>query len=163
MQAQPAGGAMVAVEATEDEELASPVEHRGRASLAAVNGATAAVLSGDQDAVPAAAGHRSAQGRRTSRLPGPAAAHPAPRGGMLADFGGAARGLANAPPAIPVMSNVTGTVATAGRLGPPGYWVRHVRHVVRFHDGLGALRAAGVGTMLELGPHPVLAALARRD
>src|SRR5262249_26844069 len=155
--------AMVAVEATEDEVLASLVEHRGRASLAAVNGATAVVLSGDEDAVLAVAAHWSAQGRRTSRLPVSHAFHSAHLDGMLAAFGEVARGLASRPPAIRVISSVTGTVATAEQLGTPGYWVRHVRHVVRFHDGLGALRAAGVGTMLELGPHPVLAALARRD
>src|SRR5262249_21778093 len=87
MQAQPAGGAMVAVEATEDEVLASLVEHRGRASLAAVNGATAVVLSGDEDAVLAVAAHWSAQGRRTSRLPGSPAFHSAHLDGMLARFG----------------------------------------------------------------------------
>ncbi|MFA0845884.1 acyltransferase domain-containing protein, partial [Streptomyces rochei] len=66
MQALPAGGSMVAVEATEAEVL----EHLGTvagASIAAVNGPASVVVSGAEDAVEAVAEVFREQGRRVSR------------------------------------------------------------------------------------------------
>ncbi|MFJ5843286.1 SDR family NAD(P)-dependent oxidoreductase [Streptomyces shenzhenensis] len=57
------------------------------------------------------------------------------------------------------MSNVTGEVASAEELCSPGYWVRHVREAVRFGDGVGAVLAQGVATVVEFGPEPVLTAM----
>ncbi|MFE1252164.1 type I polyketide synthase, partial [Streptomyces sp. NPDC058735] len=66
-----------------------------------------------------------------------------------------------APPAIPVVSNVTGQVATEGELASAGYWVRHVRQAVRFADGVDSLAAQGVTRFVEIGPDGTLTALAQ--
>ncbi len=64
----PRGGAMVAVQAGEVEVLESLVGFEGRVSLAAVNGPSAVVVSGDEGAVLEVAGVWEERGRKTRRL-----------------------------------------------------------------------------------------------
>ncbi|PSL48620.1 acyl transferase domain-containing protein [Saccharothrix carnea] len=158
MQAQPQGGAMIALEATEDEVLPLLGDQVG---IAAVNGPSSVVVSGAEDAAQAIADAFTARGRKTKRLPVSHAFHSAHMDGMLAEFGRVAAGLDYRSPRIPVVSNVTGEVADADLLATPGYWVRHVRDAVRFADGVATLAAQGVTAFLELGPDGVLSALAQ--
>ncbi|MDX2590667.1 type I polyketide synthase, partial [Streptomyces sp. WI04-05A] len=44
-------------------------------------------------------------------------------------------------------------------LTDPDYWVRQLRHTVRFHDAVTTLHTQGVTTYLELGPQAVLTPL----
>ncbi|MFD8286779.1 SDR family NAD(P)-dependent oxidoreductase [Streptomyces lavendulae] len=156
MQSLPEGGAMVAVEAPEEtvRALLSP-----GADIAAVNGPRSVVVSGTEAAVLAAAGHLADAGHRTKRLKVSHAFHSPLMEPMLDTFRGVVSRLTFRPPAIPVVSNVTGRVATAEELCEPEYWVRHVRQAVRFHDGVRTLADHGVTTFLELGPDGVLTAM----
>src|SRR6201985_3186235 len=63
-------------------------------------------------------------------------------------------------PRLPIVSNVTGRVATSEELCSAEYWVRQVRSAVRFLDGVRVLEAEGVRSSLELGPDGILTALA---
>ncbi|MGI3204567.1 hypothetical protein ACRJ4W_53455, partial [Streptomyces sp. GLT-R25] len=82
---------------------------------------------------------------------------------MLAAFREVAEQVTFHPPVIPLISNLTGTLADPKDLCTPDYWVRHVRETVRFNDGLKALRAEGVTTFLEIGPDATLTPLADQD
>ncbi|WUK93123.1 SDR family NAD(P)-dependent oxidoreductase [Streptomyces sp. NBC_00358] len=153
MQALPAGGAMVAVQATEDEVLPYVTDEVG---IAAVNGPQSVVVSGAEDAVTAIAEVFRQQGRRTSRLKVSHAFHSPLMDPMLEEFAEVVRGLAFEEPRIPVVSNLTGRLAEAYT---PEYWVRHVREAVRFADGVRTLHEMGVTSFVEIGPGGVLSAL----
>ena len=151
----PAGGAMTAIAASEEEVV--PLLGDG-AWLAAVNGAASVVVSGEQAAVDAVAA--ALPGRRSRRLRVSHAFHSPLMEPMLAEFAAVAAGLSYAEPVLPVVSNVTGGLAGRGLLTDPQYWVRHVREPVRFAGGVAALRAAGASWFAEAGPGRALSALA---
>ncbi|WP_160310876.1 acyltransferase domain-containing protein, partial [Streptomyces sp. 150FB] len=142
MRAQPAGGLMVSVRASEAEVTANLPDG---VCLAAVNGPDSVVLSGDARAVETYA----EAWPRNRKLRVSHAFHSHHMDGMLDAFADVVRGLTFSPP----------TIAMPGEVDDPDHWVRQVREPVRFMDTLRTLRARGVRTFAELGPDAVLSAM----
>lgn len=148
MQALPAGGAMFAVQARED-EVAPMLGHD--VSIAAVNGPASVVISGAHDAVSAIADRLRGQGRRVHRLAVSHAFHSALMEPMIAEFTAVAAELSVGLPTIPVISNVTGQLV-ADYFASADYWARHIRAVVRFGDSVRSAHCAGASRFIEVGP-----------
>jgi acyl transferase domain-containing protein/acyl carrier protein len=145
----PAGGAMVAVAASEEEVRARLV---GGAEIAAVNGPESVVVSGVEDAV-----LMVVEGLRSRRLWVSHAFHSSLMEPMLAEFAEVAGELTFQAPKVAVVSSVTGGV---GEVMDAGYWVRQVREPVRFYD---ALQSVDAGVLFEVGPDATLTAMADAD
>ncbi|MEU6553399.1 type I polyketide synthase [Streptomyces sp. NPDC046915] len=164
MGALPAGGAMVAVRAGESEMAASLAFLAGRkqeVDIAAVNGPSSVVVSGDEAAVLDIAAHWRERGSETSRLRVSHAFHSPHMEPMLADFAEVARELTYSLPRLPLVTAVAGRAATAEEVSSPEHWVQHVRRPVRFADSMRHLRERGAAHYVELGPDGVLSALAQ--
>ncbi|KAA0909937.1 type I polyketide synthase, partial [Streptomyces apricus] len=135
MGALPAGGAMVAVRATE-QDVATALVGVERVAIAAVNGPDAVVISGAEEAVTQVAAHFA----HTRRLRVSHAFHSPLMDPILDAFREVAEQITYHPPTIPLISNLTGALADPEELCTPDYWVRHIREAVRFGDGLQTLR-----------------------
>ena len=162
MGALPAGGAMLAIEASEQEVDAMLRGLDGEIVIAGVNGPLATVVSGEQAVVERFQETWRENGRKSTRLRVSHAFHSPLMEPMLAEFGEIARGLSFEAPRIPIVSNISGE-PLGEELLDPDYWIDHVRSPVRFADGVAALERAGVKRFLELGPDGVLSALVRQS
>ncbi|MCZ7438227.1 SDR family NAD(P)-dependent oxidoreductase [Micromonospora sp. WMMC241] len=153
MQALPAGGAMLAVRASEAEVRGQLIDG---VDVAAVNGPTSVVVSGPEEKIDELAPRFA----KATRLTVSHAFHSSLMEPMLADFAAAIGHISFAPPRIPVVSNLTGEPVEEFTAD---YWVRHVREAVRFDDGMSWLAGHGVTRCLEIGPAGVLSATAAPD
>ncbi|MFI7505136.1 SDR family NAD(P)-dependent oxidoreductase, partial [Streptomyces sp. NPDC049687] len=153
MQALPEGGAMLAVQIDESAAVAALEGVTDRVGIAAINGPSSVVVSGDAQTIAALEQDWQAAGVRTKRLTVSHAFHSPLMDPMLDDFRAVVSQLTFSEPRLAGLSP---------QVTDPEYWVRHVRRPVRFTDAIASLQSAGVTRWLELGPDAVLTALAQQ-
>ncbi len=150
---------MLAVALTEDEARAfiagKPL------SLSAVNAPKQSVISGLLDALADAEATLAREQVEYHRLHVSVAAHSHLVASILDTFRDFVNKVELHAPAIPYLSNVTGTWITASQATEPEYWVQHLYHTVRFSDGLHALLTDTNLVVLEVGPGHTLSAFVR--
>ncbi|MBU3068122.1 SDR family NAD(P)-dependent oxidoreductase [Nocardia sp. NEAU-G5] len=152
MQSLPAGGAMVAIDATEHEIGPHLERFADLVGIAAVNGPKSLVLSGENTALTAILD--ALPGRRATRLRVSHAFHSPLMEPILAEFHSTIAQLTFSDPWVPFVSTVTGRPIDGAGLAAPEYWVRHARDTVRFAEALGHVTASA---HLEIGPGAALA------
>ena len=163
MQALPAGGGMAVVMAspTQISDLLAGLDIHLEAEnleIAAFNGPENTVLSGHLSTLKLVMAQLELQGLKVTQLRVSHAFHSALMEPMLADFEQLARSVQYRPPAIDLISSVTGEVITTD-IANPEYWVQQVRQAVRFSAAMETVAAQSCDICLELGPRPTLLAM----
>ncbi|HLJ90483.1 MAG TPA: SDR family NAD(P)-dependent oxidoreductase [Candidatus Angelobacter sp.] len=154
-----ARGAMLAASLSESEAL-QLLSSRPSISLAAVNGSSQCVFSGDAAAIAELEQILIGQNALTSRIPTSHAFHSASMDPVLEEFRKVLKSVAMKPPSIPYVSNLTGKWQTDAATDP-NYWVQHLRQTVRFADGAAELCQNKFRIQVEVGPGHALGALLR--
>jgi acyl transferase domain-containing protein/SAM-dependent methyltransferase len=163
MQALAPGGAMAAVLASSAQASDAIAAYGGRISIAALNGPRNTVISGDGEAVAAVLAQLSVAGISSQRLEVSHAFHSRRMEPMLDEFERIAATVSYHPPKLAWASNVTGQMVAGDQVCGAPYWLNQIRQPVRFAEGIGTLFDQGYRTFVELGPHPVLIAMASQS
>ena len=131
-------------------------------AVAAVNEPDRSVIAGPEAAMADLAALLTARGVRWRRLHTSHAFHSPAMEPAAAAFADEVRQRTLAPPAIPFLSNVTGTWITAEDATDPAYWGRQLRQPVRFAAAVAELLREPRRILLEVGPGRTLATAAGR-
>lgn len=157
-----AQGAMLAVFADEALVRDAIAAAGAGVDLAAINGHHHCVVAGTPDAIAQFAAYLEQNELAECRkLAVERAYHSAMVEPMLAPFADVARDRRYAPPALELVSNVTGGTWPAGQAPDAAYLLRHLREPVRFADSLDCLADGGATLAIEIGSRPVLCNLAQ--
>lgn len=128
--------------------------------LAAVNAPSMCVVSGDGPAVEALSARLKEQGVFGSMLRTSHAFHSWMMRDAVSGLVGLLQTKTLRAPAIPIVSNLTGSLLSAEQACDPAYWGEQLLGTVQFAQGVGTLQKQGVGLMLEVGFGRTLSTLA---
>ncbi len=159
----PRAGAMAAVFAPANRVSEAVDEwneaHDGTDLCVAVDNGMHQVVSGPREEVHAFSDSLEAAGVNVTRLrPSPAYHSPLVEP-ALDDLESFFSEITVNPPALSLISNMTGCVMGPGERSDGPYWRRHAREPVAFRDCVETLAEMGVDAVIEIGPHRVLGPL----
>ncbi|MGW0217754.1 thioester reductase domain-containing protein [Micromonospora chokoriensis] len=148
-------GGMMSVALGAAEVTTRLVPWQGRLSVAAVNGPTSVVVSGDPAALDEFQAELADAKVRARRVPVDYASHSSHVEAVREELLAALRDVTPRAGDVPLHSTVTGAVVDPTTLDAD-YWYRNLRQVVRFEEVVSALTGQGRRTFVEISPHPVL-------
>ncbi|ACC40921.1 polyketide synthase Pks7 [Mycobacterium marinum M] len=128
-----------------------------RLSIAAVNGVSAIVVSGEVDALDALIGRCEADDIRARRIDVDYASHSAQVEAIRAELAEALDGIAPQSTSTAFISTVTGEFTDTAGLDAD-YWHRSIRQTVQFERAIRTAFNSGCQVFIESSPHPVLMA-----
>ena len=152
------GGLMLAVQLGEKEVQAFLSK---KVSLAVVNSPTSCVISGPTAEVEELQLQLEAKSVVCQRLRTSNAFHSAMMDPILEPFLAFLNKIKLSPPRIPFVSNLTGNLISAAEATDRAYWAKHLRHTVRFADGMRRLMSDPKRILLEVGPGRTLTSTLR--
>ena len=155
MQALPPGGKMAAIRAEEQKVAEVIAGLEGSVSIAAINGPSQIVISGDGKMIDQLVEKFDAGGIDSTILNVSHAFHSPLIEPMLEEYESVHGAVEPGVSSVPVVSCVDGQFFdSSGNLSV--YWKNQVRKPVRFLDAMETLDRQEARIFLEIGPHPVL-------
>ncbi|MBI4860195.1 MAG: SDR family NAD(P)-dependent oxidoreductase [Candidatus Riflebacteria bacterium] len=148
-------GGMLMVELPPDRAREFAAAWPGRLDVAAVNGPTSTVLSGDLGALDEASRLLDRQTVFNRRVNVDIAAHSSQMDPLCGELEQAVRPVRSNPPTVPFYSSVTGLGLDRAGIGA-AHWTANLRLPVLFWPAIEALLEAGHRTFVEISAHPVL-------
>ncbi|MBZ4627551.1 SDR family NAD(P)-dependent oxidoreductase, partial [Mycobacterium avium subsp. hominissuis] len=153
--AGPGGMLSIACSTERARELLAP--YGNRVSIAAVNGRSAVVVSGEGAALDELAAFCADLALRTRRIDVDYASHSVEVEAIRGDLAQALTGIEPRSSRIAFFSTVTGNrLDTAGL--DADYWYRNIRQTVQFDQAVRSAAEHGYRTFIESSPHPALVA-----
>ncbi|MFD0660979.1 acyltransferase domain-containing protein [Thermocatellispora tengchongensis] len=148
-------GGMLSIAESADAVAARVAHWDGRASVAAVNGPDATVVSGDPDALAEVLAGCERDGVRARMLPVDYASHGPQADELREEILRLLDGVVPGPARVPIVSAMTGEFLRGPEMDA-GYWYASLRAPVEFSRAIEALGRAGYGVFVETSAHPVL-------
>ncbi|MDI3313926.1 MAG: SDR family NAD(P)-dependent oxidoreductase, partial [Mycobacterium sp.] len=149
----PGGMAALGCGAEQARELLAPLG--GRVGIAAVNGPSAVVVSGEAEALQELLHHCAARQLRARRIEVDYAAHSAAVEAIAGRLERLLAGIRPRSSRIGFFSTVTGALVDTAGLDP-GYWYANLRQGVQFEAAVRSACTHGYRTFIESSPHPGL-------
>ena len=165
----PTGGQMAAILSdrvnieSAIQDAAATFTEASTLAIAALNAPTNIVVSGRSEQLDVLLEIARQRGYRCQKLNTSHAFHSTLMEAMLTSLQVASDHVSINPPKLPIASNLTGSIADETTFAQPDYWCQHARSAVRFADNVTALHNLGCDTFIEIGPEPILVALAGRN
>jgi acyl transferase domain-containing protein len=150
------GGGMMSVALTEEAAADRLAAFDGRISLAAVNGPTSVVVSGEPGALDELHAQCERDGIRAKKIAVDYASHSAQVDQIRDELLTVLAPITPRQARVPFYSTVTGDLLDTTTMDA-GYWSDNLRATVRFEETTRALLARRHDTFLECSSHPVLA------
>ena len=148
-------GGMVSAALPENEVLGWLERWEGRVSVAAVNGPSSVVVSGEREALDGLLGELVEGGVRAREIPVGYASHSAQIEEIRGELLEGCAGIAPVSGDVPFFSTVTGGLVDTASLDGE-YWYRNLRETVRLEQAMRSLLGEGYRAFIEVSPHPVL-------
>nr|WP_241268971.1 type I polyketide synthase [Streptomyces chrestomyceticus] len=126
-----------------------------RVSLAAVNGPSATVVSGEPEALEELRAEFEAEGARARMVAVDYASHSAQVDRLEEEITSVLAGISPRRGRVPMVSAMTGETLTGEELDA-GYWFRSLRATVHYDRAVRVLAGRGHQVFVEVTPHPVL-------
>ncbi|NYV74739.1 SDR family NAD(P)-dependent oxidoreductase [Streptomyces sp. UH6] len=129
----------------------------GRISVAAVNGPSSTVVSGDVDALDELIAACEDAGVRARKVDVDYASHSAHVEAIQEELASLLDGITPQQGGTPLYSSLTGRLLDGDETAMDGgYWYDNLRNTVEFEDATRAALADGHTVFIEVSPHPVL-------
>ena len=148
-------GKMLSISISED-ELSPYLEAHKDVSLAAINSPESCVVSGPEGTIDGFQKLIEKSGFMTKTVRSSHAGHSHMMDDILAEFETVMGQVNIYPHQIPFISNVTGKKVEDNKITTSKYWADHLRHTVKFSDGISEIMTDEHVLFVEVGPGKTL-------